>query len=143
MEPVIREFNMKDYEEVINLWHKVSLPIRSKGRESRTEIHKQINNGITIFLVGEVNGTIVAAVLGTHDGRKGWINRLAVDPDFRRQHMAKRMVSKLEEKFQQMGLEVTVCLIEEENKTSMELFKSLGYQEWSGKYFSKRKSPES
>ena len=39
---------------------------------------------------------IIRAVLETHDGRKGWINRLTVDTEFRRQNIARRLVRELE-----------------------------------------------
>jgi ribosomal protein S18 acetylase RimI-like enzyme len=91
----------------------------------------------------ELNGRIVGTVLGTHDGRKGWINRLAVDTEFRRKNIAKKLVSEAEKWFEESGLEVFACVIEGDNTPSMELFKKLGYEEWDVRYFSKRKSQES
>jgi N-acetylglutamate synthase len=139
----IRLFTIEDYDGVIKLWREANIPIRPQGRDSREKIKQQIENGITIFLVAEIEGKIVGVVLGTHDGRKGWINRLAVDVNYRRQHIAVKLVQELEHRFDQIGLDVTACLIEEENSISMEFFKELGFAEWSGKYFSRRKSPES
>jgi len=143
MKLVIRPFNLEDYERVIVLWHKADLMVRPRGRDSLEKISQQIKNGTTILLVAEINKEIVATVLGTHDGRKGWINRLAVDPGFRRKKIASRLVKELEDKFDQMELEILACLIEKDNQISMKFFKVLGYEEWSGKYFSKRKSLES
>lgn len=143
MKLIIRPFSIEDYDKVITLWHEANLSTRPQGRDSRDRISTQIENGITIFLVADVEGEITGTVLGTHDGRKGWINRLAVCPNYRRQGIATKLVKELEEKFEEMGLEVTACLIEVDNKLSMEFFKKLGYGEWTGKYFSKRKSLES
>ena len=143
MKLVIRPFNLEDYERVIVLWHKSNLTVRPRGRDSLEKIRQQIKNGTTILLVAEIDKEIVATVLGTHDGRKGWINRLAVDPGFRRKKIASRLVKELEDKFDQMELEILACLIEKDNQISMKFFKVLGYEEWSGKYFSKRKSLES
>lgn len=140
MQPNIRQFSIDDYEGVINLWRESDIPVRLQGRDSREKISEQINNGVTFFLVAETEGKIVGTVLGTHDGRKGWINRLAVDADYRRQKIASQLVKELENIFENVGLDVTACLIEEENKISMEFFKELGYSEWSGKYFSRRKN---
>jgi N-acetylglutamate synthase len=143
MELTIRPFAAGDYDSVVQLWNEAKLPIRPRGRDSKEQIFKQIENGTSIFLVAEIDRKIVGAALGTHDGRKGWINRLAVDYNYRRQKVARKLVAELELRFEKMGLEVTACLIEEENKVSMDFFRELGYQEWKGKYFSKRKSPES
>jgi len=136
----IRQFSQKDYGKIIELWRNANLPFRPEGRDSSAKINEQIKNVTTIILVAEFNGKIVGTVLGTHDGRKGWINRLAVDTEFRRENVAKRLVVELESRFEKIGLEVVACLIEGKNAASMEVFKRLGYEELDVKYFSKRKS---
>lgn len=139
----IRQFSQKDYDKIIELWRNAGLTFRPEGRDSSAKINEQIKNVTTIILVAEFNGKIVGTVLGTHDGRKGWINRLAVDTEFRRKNVAKRLVVELESRFEKIGLEVVACLIEGENTASIEVFKKLGYEELNVKYFSKRKSWES
>jgi ribosomal protein S18 acetylase RimI-like enzyme len=142
MHPNIRQFTIEDYDRVIELWRAAGLPIRPQGRDSKEKIREQIKNGVTFLLVAEMDDIIVGTALGTHDGRKGWINRLAVDTNYRRRKIASQMVKELENIFEKIGLEVTACLIEEDNKISMELFKEMGYAEWSGKYFSRKKRQE-
>ena len=140
---IIRQFNPKDYDKIMNLWHSTNLPVRPKGRDRRENIDKQISNGTSIILVAELNGKIVGAILGTHDGRKGWINRLAVDTEFRRKNIAKKLLSEVEKWFGENGIEVFTCVIERDNTASVKLFQKLGYEEWDVRYFSKRKSSES
>ncbi len=141
---LVRRFRPEDYDKIISLWTNADLPARPKGRDSVKGISRQVGDGNTILLVAELNGGIVGAVLGTHDGRKGWIGRLAVDAKFRRKNIATRLVSEAERWFEESGLEVFACLIEGYNATSMELFKRLGYEEErDARYFTKRKSGES
>ena len=140
---VIREFNIEDYRQIISLWDKVNLPYRPEGRDSPANITQQIANGTTIFLVVESDDKLVGTVLGTHDGRKGWINRLALDPEYRRRSIARRLVNELERRFDKLGLEVIACLIEGHNAVSLEVFKKLGYNYYDVRYFSKRKSVKS
>jgi N-acetylglutamate synthase len=140
---LIRQFKPEDYDRIISLWSRANLPIRLKGRDSYKKICEQVRNANTIILVAEINGKIAGTVLGTHDGRKGWVNRLAVDIEFRRKKMARRLVSEVEKWFESNGLDVFACVIEIDNAVSMELFKKLGYQEWDVRYFSKRKSEQS
>jgi N-acetylglutamate synthase len=142
MNLTIRPFVIEDYDRVMKLWNEANLPARPLGRDNREKISLLIKNGVTIFLVAETEGEIAGTVLGTHDGRKGWINRLAVDVRFRRQHTARRLVTELETRFEELGLEITACLIEEENLVSKDFFKELGYREWDGKYYSKKKNPD-
>lgn len=139
----IRQFEPEDYESIITLWTVANLPVRPKGRDSYERIMDQVKNKNTILLVAESNGKIIGTVLGTHDGRKGWINRLVVDAEFRRRNIAQRLVREVEKWIEGNGLEVFACVIEGDNTTSMEFFKKLGYEEWNVRYFSKRKSDES
>ena len=140
---VIREFRMEDYDAVIALWDESRLPYKPKGRDRRDKIEDELKQGNSIFLVAEIEGRLVGSVLGTHDGRKGWIKRLAVDSEFRRRNIARRLVTEVEGRLAELGIEVIACLIEEWNNESMEVFQRLGYEKYSGiAYFSKRRSPE-
>jgi ribosomal protein S18 acetylase RimI-like enzyme len=139
----IRQLKPEDYDSIVSFWSDVNLPFRPKGRDSYEKVIEQIRSGNTLFLVAEINGRIVGTILGTHDGRKGWINRLAVDSEFRRKSIATRLVSEVENWFEESGLEIFACIIERNNVISVELFDKLGYGEWDGRYFSKRKSSES
>jgi ribosomal protein S18 acetylase RimI-like enzyme len=70
---------------------------------------------------------LVAVVLATHDSRKGWINRLAVDPDYRRQGVATRLIRLCEEHFRSQGIDIWAALIEDWNEASLALFRQTGY----------------
>jgi len=138
---VIREFRMRDYDAVITLWNDAQLPYRPKGRDSRDKIEYQLKQGNAIFLVAEIDGKLVGSILGNHDGRKGWINRLAVDSEFRRQNIARRLVTEVEDRLSELGIEVVACLIEEWNTASIQAFERLGYKkEENIVYFSKRRN---
>jgi len=139
----IRSFNTKDYFNIINLWDKAGLSYRPEGRDSLKNIETQIKNGKAIFLVAEAGKTIAGCVLGTHDGRKGWINRLAVVPELRRERIGSRLIEEVERMFDEIGLEVIACLIEKNNTISKKVFKKLGYEYYPVDYYSKRKSRKS
>ena len=83
---------------------------------------------------------IIGAILGTHDGRKGWINRLAVVPSHQQQGIATALVAAVEKQLSELGIEIVACLIEEWNKDSAVFFGKLGYHCHSDiHYYSKRK----
>ncbi len=138
----IREFRMEDYDRVMELWAEGRLPLKPQGRDSRGQIERQIGLPNVIFLVAEVEGRVVGTVMATHDGRKGWINRLSVDAKLRKQKIGSRLVAEAEARFEFLGLELYACLIEEGNAVSIALFESLGYTSRPDiLYFSKRKYP--
>lgn len=143
MEVLIRKFKITDYEEVINLWQLCQLPLKPQGRDSRGQLEQQIKLDQVIFLVAEKKGKITGTVLATHDGRKGWINRLAVHPDARRQGLGTQLVKRAEEELEKRGLSLLAALIEEDNTASRQLFARLGYEPHAEIiYFSKKRFPE-
>jgi N-acetylglutamate synthase len=141
-EITIREFNMGDYEQVTALWTEAGIHYRPNGRESRSHLAKELRGGQALFLVAVADRRVVGVVLGTHDGRKGWINRLAVSEDFRRQNIASKLVTTLEIRLKALGIDITASLIEPENAASKSFFYKMGYIKVPVEYFSKRQSPD-
>ena len=138
---MIRPMTLKDYDAVIRLWHEGEIPYRPEGRDSRTNIKKQLQQPNCSFLVAEVDTKIIGAIVGTHDERKGWINRLVVTPSYRKRGIGKRLVKEVEHHFSKAGIDIVACLIEEWNTTSMKVFEHLGYTKHNDiLYYSKRKS---
>jgi N-acetylglutamate synthase len=137
---IIREFRIKEYNTIIALWESSGLGPKTQGRDSHESIQLEMKNGIAIFLVAEVESKIIGTVLGTHDGRKGWINRLAVMPAYRKSGIAKMLVQTAEKKLYDRGIGIIACLIEPGNQLSLDVFSKLGYLEFSGMhYLTKRK----
>lgn len=66
-------------------------------------------------------------VMVSHDGRKGWINRLAVDPAYRRQGLGARLIAAAEKELHGQGVEVVAALIEAQNEPTLNLFQKEGY----------------
>jgi ribosomal protein S18 acetylase RimI-like enzyme len=141
--PVIRNFRIEDYPAVIELWRAAGLPLKTEGRDSLENIGKQIRQGGVVFLVASLSGRIVGTVLATHDGRKGWINRLAVAQDLRRTGIGRKLVSEAESRFEALGLGIFAALIEDWNTDSMDVFERLGYKKHPEiLYFAKRRFPD-
>ena len=143
--PVIttRKFNIADYDALIELWKEAQLPYKPKGRDSKKKIESELKKGVAIFLVAETDNKIIGSVFGTHDGRKGWINRVAVLPQYRQKGLAKMLVSEVEKKLDELGIDIIACLIEDWNDRSMNVFEKLGYIKHNDViYFSKRKNAD-
>ena len=131
--------DLSDYNTILDLWQRAGLPIRSTGRDAPEAFARQMTTGIQ-RVIGLRDGIkLVAVAVLTHDGRKGWINRLAVDPAYRRQGLAQILVAEAERWFRQdLGLDVFAAVIEGENHASQALFDTLGYHPHDVVYMSKR-----
>jgi ribosomal protein S18 acetylase RimI-like enzyme len=138
----IRPFRIEDYDAVIALWKSARLPCRPDGRDARSRIAQELSGSNAVFLVAEYQGKLIGSVFATHDGRKGWINRLAVAPSFRRRGIAGRLVWEAERGLHRAGIEMVACLIEDWNADSKRFFENIGYQRFDRiSYFTKKKHP--
>lgn len=136
----IREMRAEDYHALVSLWEASGLPYRPDGRDRLEAISRELEGPCSVFLVAEVDGKVVAGVLGTHDGRKGWINRLVVAPKYQRKGIGKALVWEIEERLDAMGIEIIACQVEDWNRESMAFFKRIGYCHHTDvHYLSKRK----
>ena len=124
----IRRLRLADYDAIIRLLRVCGLNPRMKGRESRTSIAAQLRTPRNRYLGAFEGARLVGTVFGTHDGRKGWINRLAVHPDYRRRHLARRLVRICERGLREQGIQVFAALIEPDNVASEAVFRGLGYE---------------
>ncbi len=142
-EIAIRDLRMEDYPAVRRLWTETGLPFRPQGRDRAEKVRAELAGGRAVFLVAEAGGEVVGVVLGTHDGRKGWINRLAVSPLHQRRGIARSLVREAEARMAALGLDITAALVESHNQNSMDFFRAIGYApDPEIEYVSKRRSAE-
>ena len=141
MEVQIREFRIEDYDNLITLWKKAKLEHKPKGRDRREKIERELKENPSFILLAEVKGQLVGSVLSSHDGRKGWLNRLAVAPEYRNKSIARKLVNVAEKRLEKQGIEIIACLIEGWNTQSMKVFEKLGYEIFPDvAYYTKRKN---
>jgi ribosomal protein S18 acetylase RimI-like enzyme len=144
-EAAVRTLTLDDYERWMAIWQAAGLhSIRPNGRDSRQAFARQLDSGTHTMLGLELSGELVGVVLATHDGRKGWINRLAILAEYRRHGYAARLVAEAERVLHDQGITIIAALIETGNDASLTLFRKLGYSELPGgiHYVSKRDSAE-
>ncbi len=135
----IKQLTIRDYTEIRRIWDDAGLPVRPSGRDSFQNLKKQLSTGNVTILADELDGKIRGLVLLSHDERKGWINRLAVVPKYRRQGIASGLLKSAEEYFRNIGIEIFVALIEAESVSSIKCFEQNEFKYWDNiYYFSKR-----
>ena len=141
----IRRLTLEDYDRWMLVWRRSGLhSIKPHGRDSREAFVRQFATGTHSMIGLEADGDLVGVTLATHDGRKGWINRVAVLPEYRRCGCASRLVAEAERVLRGQGITIIAALIEGGNDTSLDLFSDLGYVELPGgiHYVSKRESEQ-
>ena len=89
---MIRAMQNTDYEQVYKLWKKIKgFAIRSID-DSEEGVKRFLARNPGISVVAEENGRIVGAIICGHDGRRGCLYHVCVDPDWRLRGIGKEMV---------------------------------------------------
>ena len=139
MSEVIKKLSIDDYEQIVKLWADAGLPYKPNGRDSRVMMSKEMQQkGFAYFGLYE-NSQLLAVGIANYDGRRGWINRVAVDPDRRGESLAGMIIEECEKFMRTKGAVVLTALIEDINEPSISCFQKAGYicdKSWL--YFSKR-----
>jgi len=121
----IREFMMKDYEEVAELWEKVGLA--EKSESTKDVFLEQQKVAKDLFLVYEIDKKVVATVIGGWDGWRAWIYRIAIDPKHQRKGIASKLIAEVTRRLSAKGGKKFRALIVSDNIASISMFKSLGF----------------
>lgn len=122
----IRKFKFEDYDEAVKLWTEDGLIIRP-GDELEG-IKTKLDRDPDLFLIAQEGSAIVGVVMGAWDGRRGWINHLAVRPDRQRKGIGTALIRKLERRLTGKGAKKVNAQIYQWNEKSIEFFKALGYE---------------
>ncbi len=123
----IRPAHAADLPAIIELWQRAGLPTRPDGRDSLAELRRQLPHFATCWLVAVRGDSLLGVILGTHDRRKGWLNRLAVHPEHRRRGLGLRLVRACEEALHALDIQIVAALVETENQASAALLRAAGY----------------
>ena len=123
----------------MELWEASDLEYKPRGRDTREHMENEMKSTPDLFLGLFEDERLIGSVIGSFDGRRGWINRLAVHPDYRGEGFGKKLVGEIEKRLREKGARIIAVLVYEDNDSSLEVFKRSGYLVFEGvTYLSKR-----
>ena len=123
----IREFIEKDTKAVIALWVRCRLVVPSNN--PLKDIERKLKVDRDLLLVGTLKNKIVANVMGGYEGHRGWINYLAVDPDYRNNGYGRLIMEEVEQRIRAKGCSKINLQVRTTNKAVIEFYQSLGYSD--------------
>ncbi len=91
------------------------------------EVERKLDRDPELFLVAVEAEAVVGVVMGSYDGRRGWIFRLAVHPCHRRQGIGRALVEELERRYDAMGVRRIRLLTMVDNEPARRFWDRLGY----------------
>jgi len=111
---------------VSDLWETAGHGIRIGSSDSPLEIKKKTERDPDLFLVAEIEGNLIGAVLGGFDGRRGMVYHLAIDRDYRRRGIGESLMQELELRLRAKGCLKYYLLVTKDNGEAIDFYESIG-----------------
>lgn len=121
----IRSFQLADEPAVISLWRECDL-VRTWNDPSK-DIRRKLKVRPDLFLVGIVEGRIVATAMAGYDGHRGWLNYVGVSPEYRRGGLGRLIVTEAERLLRLKGCAKINLQVRTGNREAIEFYRRLGF----------------
>jgi len=103
----IRTFELTDESAVIALWMRCGLT--RPWNDPKKDIERKLCVQRHLFLVGTIGQELIATVMAGYEGHRGWINYLAVAPQYQRQGIGRLMMLEAEQLLVEAGCPKINC----------------------------------
>ncbi|HKY47714.1 MAG TPA: GNAT family acetyltransferase [Acidimicrobiia bacterium] len=122
----IRPFEPTDEAEVIALWQECDLS--RSWNDPHLDIARKQDARDGLFLVAEMDESVVGTLMAGYDGHRGSINYVGVLPAHRRIGIGRKLMSAAEELLLKRGCPKINLQVRIENLEAVEFYRRLGYE---------------
>lgn len=131
MEIQTREFRIEDYDSAVELWNRVEGLDVAEG-DDRETIRRFLQRNPGLSRIAAAGTEIVGAVLCGHDGRRGYIYHLAIDPKYHGRGLGRRLIDECLAGLKRAGLERANILVAKDNPRGLEFWRRCGWEDLEG-----------
>ncbi len=127
----ITPLSMSDYDEAAALWAAMpEIGLDDADRRGKMASFLERNPGLSF--VARHEGKLIGAVLCGHDGRRGYLHHLAVDPAYRKRGIGTALVSQCLLALASAGIERCNIFIYSDNKKGQDYWRRRGWSTYEG-----------
>src|SRR6266704_2599965 len=128
-----REFSINDYDAAVELWQRVEGLEIAEGDDKQSVAQFLARNPSLSRVATDESGIVGVALCG-HDGRRGHIYHLAVDPAYQRRGLGKRLLDECLDGLRRAGVQRAIILVADDNQRGAEFWKRYGWEEIPGAF---------
>lgn len=125
----IRTFEPGDYDAVLELWRASEGIALRDDVDSREAIARYLERNPNLSFVAFEDDTIVGAVLCGTDGRRGYLQHLAVDASRRRGGVGRALAERAFDALVAIGVNKCHLMVVQGNERALEFWRSMGWSE--------------
>ena len=122
---IIRPFEIEDEAAVIELWRRCDL-VRPQNNPAK-DIQRKLKVQRELFLLGVLEGRVIASVMASYDGHRAWINYFAVDPAHQRKGFGRQLMDEVERLVRERGCAKINLQVRTSNAAVIEFYRHIGF----------------
>ena len=126
-EIITREFLIDDYDAALQLWQRVEGLEVAEG-DDREGVARFLARNPGVSRVAIDGSAVVGVAMCGHDGRRGHVYHLAVDPAYRRYGLGRRLVKECLDGLRRAGVLRAIILVADNNFGGAEFWKRAGWE---------------
>lgn len=123
---IVKELTIDRYDDLLAIWQRTSgISLRDADSRPATERYLQRNPGLSF--IAEIDGRIIGCAMCGHDGRRGYLQHVVVDPAYRNRGIAQNLVSRCLAALEREGIFKTHLDVFAANTTAQEYWTKCGW----------------
>ncbi len=123
----IRRYEPKYQAAVIQLWKACKLVVPQN--DPAEDIRKKLAFQPELFFLAVMNGQVLGSVMAGYDGHRGWLNYVAVLPQWQKKGYGRQLVETAITELRKLGCVKVNLQVRKSNVSVVRFYKHLGFQE--------------
>jgi ribosomal protein S18 acetylase RimI-like enzyme len=116
----------EDIDALATLWERCGLT--RPWNDPRGDIAFARKSPSSVILIGRFGGAVKASAMVGHDGHRGWVYYLAIDPDIRKHRFGTLMMKAAEDWLRDKGVAKAMLMVRADNTAVCDFYRAIGYE---------------
>ncbi len=118
----------QDYQKaLVDLWEKCNLIVPQN--DPIEDIQRKLEFQPDLFFVALLDGKLIGSVMAGYEGHRGWLNYLAVLPEYQKKGYGRKLVEKATIELEKLGCLKLNVQIRESNISAVRFYERLGFKD--------------
>jgi RimJ/RimL family protein N-acetyltransferase len=122
----LRPVTLDDLPEMMALWRAAAIQISPTDSEQGLRRHLALSGNLA-WVLCDGTGRMIGTLLGSDDGRRGWINHLAIHPDVQGHGYGQRLITAVTTRLTAQGCEKVNLLVRQTNQQVVPFYENIGF----------------
>jgi ribosomal protein S18 acetylase RimI-like enzyme len=118
---------VKHQDAVVDLWKRCNLTVPQN--DPVEDIQKKLDFQPELFFVALLDGKLIGSIMAGYEGHRGWLNYLAVLPEYQKRGCGRKLVEKAVEELKKLGCLKVNLQVRRSNVSAVEFYRHLGFKD--------------